>query len=53
MCGPVGAIAFSGRADGFETADDLRREIDTLYAGQLAEGYRAFRVVFSVLAEEG
>jgi hypothetical protein len=32
--------------DGFDTADDLREEIARLYPQQLAEGYRAFRIVF-------
>ena len=34
------------RPDGFETADQLRAEIAQLYPSQLAEGYRAYRVVF-------
>ena len=36
------------RPDGFETADQLRAEIAQLYPRQLAEGYRAFRIVFGV-----
>jgi hypothetical protein len=39
------------RPDGFETADQLRTEIAQLYPQQLAEGYRAYRIVFE-LAEE-
>ena len=39
------------RPDGFETADQLRAEIAQLYPRQLAEGYRAFRIVFGL--EEG
>jgi len=37
------------RPDGFQTADQLRREIHRLYARQLAAGYQAFRVVFELL----
>ena len=33
--------------DGFPTADALRAELETLYAEKIAEGYLAFRVVFS------
>lgn len=32
--------------DGFESARELRSEIDALYAQQLAAGYRAYRVRF-------
>ena len=32
--------------DGFETADQLRAEIARLYPHQLADGYRAYRIVF-------
>ena len=35
--------------DGFATADDLRRELATLYADQLAAGHRAYRVCFTLL----
>ena len=35
--------------DGFATAAALRGEIESLYAGQLAEGYRAYRVRFHLL----
>jgi len=38
--------------DGFQTAAQLRAEIERLYAGQLAEGYRAYRVVFRLAPEE-
>ena len=40
------------RPDGFETADQLRDEIARLYPKQLADGYRAFRIVFSLLPPE-
>ena len=39
------------RPDGFETADQLRAEIALLYPKQLAEGYRAFRIGFTVEAD--
>lgn len=35
--------------DGFETAEALRSELARLYPRQLADGHRAFRVVFEVL----
>jgi hypothetical protein len=35
--------------DGFVSADALRGEIATLYAKQLAEGQRAYRILFAVL----
>ena len=35
--------------DGFETADALRAEIARLYPEQLADGHRAYRIVFEVL----
>lgn len=34
------------RPDGFETAESLRKEIDSIYGEKIAEGYKAFRVVF-------
>jgi hypothetical protein len=34
--------------DGFQTAAELRAEIARLYPKQLAEGHRAFRIVFAV-----
>ena len=40
------------RPDGFETADLLRAEIARLYPQQLAEGYRAYRIVFEPAPEE-
>jgi hypothetical protein len=40
------------RPDGFETADLLRAEIARLYPQQLAEGYRAYRIVFELAREE-
>jgi hypothetical protein len=38
--------------DGFESADALRHELATLYAGQLADGHRAYRIRFELLTEE-
>ena len=38
--------------DGFETADALRAEIARLYPEQLADGHRAYRIVFNVLGPE-
>lgn len=38
--------------DGFATADELRREIRQLYPAQLAAGYSAFKIVFSLLPPE-
>jgi hypothetical protein len=35
--------------DGFDSAAALRREIEELYPKQLAAGYRAFRIRFTVL----
>lgn len=37
------------RPDGFETAEQLRREINRLYANPQAEALRACRVVFVLL----
>ena len=34
--------------DGFESADALRAEIARLYPQQLAEGHRAYRLVFAL-----
>ncbi len=34
--------------DGFETAVALQHELQTLYADEIAKGFRAFRVCFSV-----
>ena len=38
--------------DGFESADALRHELATLYAGQLADGHRAYRIRFELLSDE-
>jgi hypothetical protein len=38
--------------DGFETADQLREEIVRLYPRQLADGYKAYRIVFTILPPE-
>jgi hypothetical protein len=38
------------RPDGFATADALREELTTLYAGQLAAGHRAYRVCFALFS---
>ena len=38
------------RPDGFDSIADLRAEIDQLYADQLADGYKAYRIVFELLA---
>jgi hypothetical protein len=40
------------RPDGFETADQLRAEIARLYPRHLADGYRAYRIVFRLLPPE-
>ena len=40
------------RPDGFETADQLRAEVETLYPTHLAGGYRAYRVQFALAPEE-
>lgn len=40
------------RADGFETADQLRAEIAQLYGDQSAVDHRAYRVAFHLLPEE-
>jgi hypothetical protein len=40
------------RPDGFATAEDLRSELATLYADQLAAGHRAYRVRFTLLSDE-
>ena len=40
------------RPDGFETANQLRAEIARLYPRQLAEGYRAYRIIFQMLPPE-
>ncbi len=38
--------------DGFQTAAQLRAEIERLYARELAAGYRAYRVKFRLAPEE-
>ncbi len=40
------------RPDGFRDAEQLRAELQALYAEQLAAGYQAYRVVFEVMGEE-
>jgi len=40
------------RPDGFDTADQLRGEIVRLYPRQIANGYRAYRIVFNLLPPE-
>jgi hypothetical protein len=40
------------KPDGFDSADALRAELAALYAKQLADGYRAFRVVFERVPPE-
>jgi len=40
------------RPDGFETAQELRREIARLYADRVAGVYRAYRIVFELLPAE-
>ena len=37
------------RPDGFESAASLRQEIQQLYPRELAAGYRAFRIRFTLL----
>jgi hypothetical protein len=34
--------------DGFDTADALRSELQSIYGDKLAAGYKAFRIVFHV-----
>jgi hypothetical protein len=53
--GPVELEALEdadAKPDGFPTADALRTEIAALYAGQLAAGYRAYRIRFELLSPE-
>ena len=40
------------RLDGFDTADELRAEIERIYPPGTATGYRAYRVVFELLPAE-
>ncbi len=41
------------RPDGFDSADELRAELARLYPTQLAQGYRAYRIVFELVATPG
>jgi len=38
--------------DGFESAEKLRAELNSLYAEQLAAGYQAYRICFALLSAE-
>ncbi len=38
--------------DGFESAEKLRAELNTLYAEQLAAGHQAYRIRFALLSAE-
>jgi hypothetical protein len=38
--------------DGFPSANALRAELSALYAGQLADGHRAYRVRFQLFAPD-
>jgi len=40
------------RRDGFASLEALRNEIATLYAPQIAAGYRAYRVCFRLIAKD-
>ncbi|HEY2894830.1 MAG TPA: ASCH domain-containing protein [Pirellulales bacterium] len=40
------------RPDGFVTAEELRRELNTLYGAELAAGYRAYRIRFELFSDE-
>jgi hypothetical protein len=40
------------RPDGFQTAEQLRAEIAALYPRQLADGHRAYRIVFQLAPAE-
>lgn len=40
------------RPDGFDSADALRQELAMLYAGQLADGHRAYRIRFELFSSE-
>ncbi|HEY1601822.1 MAG TPA: ASCH domain-containing protein [Pirellulales bacterium] len=40
------------RRDGFQNVELLRREIVQLYADQLTEGYRTYRVIFHTVEKE-
>lgn len=38
--------------DGFESAEALRNELQTIYGDKLRAGYQAFRVVFSLAPDD-
>ncbi len=40
------------RPDGFDSAAALRQELAALYAGQLADGHRAYRIRFELFTSE-
>ncbi len=40
------------RPDGFESAAALRKELAELYAGQLAEGQKSYRIRFQLFSNE-
>ena len=40
------------RPDGFDSADALREELAALYASQLADGHRAYRIRFELFSSE-
>src|SRR4051812_47855569 len=40
------------RRDGFESADALRGVLSELYPQQLADGHKAFRIVFHTISKE-
>jgi hypothetical protein len=40
------------RLDGFDSAAQLRSELDTLYQAELAAGYQAYRVRFVISADQ-
>lgn len=40
------------RPDGFDSADALRQELATLYAGRLADRHRAYRIRFELFSSE-
>ncbi|MEN6451182.1 MAG: ASCH domain-containing protein [Thermoguttaceae bacterium] len=44
----AGLTDADARPDGFETAEQLRAELNRLYPKELAAGYRAYRVVFAL-----
>jgi len=41
------------RPDGFDSAEELRAELARLYPTQLAQGYRAYRIEFELVATRG